>query len=117
MSLLFSNAGTMAEHQKHPHGHRMEADGSCDEMVSRGSDRNGVAKNSSKDGHGLRVKACEVEKISRRLEVLEEDTRAMKKALFESLEESRNLVYEINQQFECINKSHQFFDELHPLKV
>lgn len=102
----------MAEHQEFPHSHRMEADGSRHEMVLRAFDQNGVAKKPSKDTPGSRVKACEVEKISRRLNILEEDTRAMKKALFDSLEESRNLVYEINQQFQSINKSHQLCNEV-----
>lgn len=103
---------TMAEHQKRSHWHATEADGSSHEMVLRTFDRNGVAKYSSKSGSRSRVKACEVEQIGRRLTILEEDTRAMKKALFDSLEERKNLVYEINQQFQIINKSHELCNEV-----
>lgn len=94
------------QHHKRSHGHATEADGSSHGMVLRAFDRNGVAKSSSKDNPRSRVKACEIEKISRKLSILEEETRAMKKAMFDSLEESRNLVYEINQQFQTLNKSH-----------
>ncbi|XP_038898278.1 uncharacterized protein LOC120085919 isoform X2 [Benincasa hispida] len=102
----------MEEHQKRSHGHGTEADGSNHELVLIAFDRNGAAKNSSKVGPTSRVRACEVENISRRLSILEEDTRAMKKALFNNLEESRNLVYEINQQFQNINRSHTFCNEV-----
>ncbi|CAK9324548.1 unnamed protein product [Citrullus colocynthis] len=94
------------QHHKRSHGHATEADGSSHGMVLRAFDRNGVGKSSSKDNPRSRVKACEIEKISRKLSILEEETRAMKKALFDSLEESRNLVYEISQQFQTLNKSH-----------
>ncbi|XP_023525995.1 uncharacterized protein LOC111789606 [Cucurbita pepo subsp. pepo] len=104
----------MAEHQKRPVGHGLEVvdDSRHEKALLRAFDQNGVSRNSSKDGPSWRVEPCEVEKISRRLSLLEEDTRAMKKALFESLEERRNLVYEINQQFQSISKHHQLCNEV-----
>ncbi|XP_059642893.1 uncharacterized protein LOC132284781 [Cornus florida] len=57
------------------------------------------------EGRKVLVSAAEVKLIDERLRNLEEEAEVMKKSFFESMEERKKLMNEIDQQFQAIHRS------------